>query len=104
MVASPAAASSDPAVRYPAAKPLTAATVAHTSASPNRAHHPRHHRALAAAMQRPAARHPGTEPPGNSPVGGIGVGPAPLTASAAAVTPLSLMLVPRHRPFPATPV
>ena len=43
MVASAAAASSDPAWAYPAAKPAAAASVPHTSASPNRSRHARHH-------------------------------------------------------------
>src|ERR1700752_4240110 len=42
-VASAAAASSDPAWAYPMAKPATAARVPHTSASPNRSRHARHH-------------------------------------------------------------
>src|SRR6185437_4224416 len=43
MVASAAAASSDPACAYPAANPAPAASVPHTSASPNRSRHARHH-------------------------------------------------------------
>src|SRR5215813_10638226 len=43
MVASAAAASSDPAWTYPAVKPAAAASVPHTSASPNRSRHARHH-------------------------------------------------------------
>src|SRR6185312_4637934 len=43
MVASAAAASSDPAWAYPAAKPAAAPSVPHTSASPNRFRHARHH-------------------------------------------------------------
>src|SRR5689334_6391774 len=43
MVASAAAASSDPAWAYPTAKPAAAASVPHTSASPNRSRHARHH-------------------------------------------------------------
>src|SRR6478736_5353191 len=43
MVASAAAASSDPAWAYPAANPAAAASVPHTSASPNRSRHARHH-------------------------------------------------------------
>src|SRR5438552_16822072 len=50
MVASAAAASSDPSWAYPNAKPARAASVPHTSASPNRSRHARH---------QPAAR-PGT--------------------------------------------
>src|SRR5690242_95136 len=53
-VASPAAVSSDPPGRYPAAKPDTAPTVPHTSASPNRARHASHHRRALARMS-PAA-------------------------------------------------
>src|SRR5450755_2789263 len=68
-VASPAAASSDPACRYPTAKPTAAAPVPHTSASPNRARHACHHlagRALSAPADvpgRPAAT-PAADPPG----------------------------------------
>src|SRR6188472_437449 len=43
MVASAAAASSDPTWAYPAANPAAAASVPHTSASPNRSRHARHH-------------------------------------------------------------
>src|SRR5690348_16193470 len=42
-VATAAALSTDPAGRYPAAKPATAPAVPHTSASPNRARHACHH-------------------------------------------------------------
>src|SRR5690348_14557245 len=42
MVASAAAASSDPAWAYPAANPAAAASVPHTSASPKRSRHARH--------------------------------------------------------------
>src|SRR5580704_13599883 len=104
MVANPAAARSDPAVRYPAVKPLIAAMVPHTSASPNRARHVCHHPALAGAIQRSVARRTDTAPPGTSPVGNADMRPVPLTASAAAVTPRSLMLVPRHPLLPATRV
>ena len=60
MVASPAATSSDPEGRYPAAKPATAARVPHTSASPNRTRHARHHAgAFACAVPALADRRPG---------------------------------------------
>ena len=95
MVASPAAASSDPAARYPVAKPLKAAIVPHTSASPNRARHARHHPARAGLLRRSAACRPGAAPSGTSPAGNAGMGPVPLAASAAAVTPRMLMLSPR---------
>src|SRR5690242_3515718 len=42
MVASAAAASRDPLWAYPDAKPARAASVPHTSASPNRSRHARH--------------------------------------------------------------
>src|SRR5215469_8071708 len=42
MVASPAAASSEAPDRYPAANPVTAPTVPHTSASPKRSRHACH--------------------------------------------------------------
>jgi hypothetical protein len=42
-VARAAALETDPVGRYPAAKPATAPAVPHTSASPNRARHARHH-------------------------------------------------------------
>src|SRR5437660_2976753 len=96
-VASPAAPSSDPAARYPAAKPAAAAMVPHTSANPNRARHARHHLALARALPWSAARL-GTASPGTSPPGHAAVGCVPLAAGAAAVTPYiatprALMLV-----------
>src|SRR5215831_18580825 len=64
-VASPPAASSDPPFRYPAANPATAATVPHTSASPNRARHARHHRPDLATVPRPAV--PRAAPPRAAP-------------------------------------
>src|SRR5215469_11590357 len=92
MVANPAAASSDPAIRYPAAKPPTAAMVPHTSASPNRARHACHHPALAGVMQ----------PPGTSPAGKAGADPVATATGAAAVTPCALMLVPLINSVPTT--
>src|SRR5215813_12966132 len=65
-VASPPAASSDPPFRYPAANPATAATVPHTSASPNLARHARHHRPVLATVPWPAAA-PAASPRAASP-------------------------------------
>src|SRR3984893_11334416 len=59
MVASAAAASSDPAWAYPVAKPAAAASVPHTSASPNRSRHARHH---TAGRSGPGAPTPSTLP------------------------------------------
>src|SRR2546429_9785269 len=76
MVASAAAASSDPAWAYPAAKPATAASVPHTSASPNRSRHARHH----------PARRSGT--------GAASAPPAVTTATAATSTDTPLIAPP----------
>src|SRR6478609_246942 len=69
IVASAAAASSDPVWTYPAAKPATAARVPHTSASPNRSRHALHH---------PAGRL-GTD-------GAAATAPAPVASGLPAVT------------------
>ena len=102
MVAIPAAASSDPAARYPAVKPPRAAIVPDASASPNRARHARHRPALAAAVRRSAACRPGTAPPGTPLAGNAGTGPVLLVADGAAMTPRMLMLSPRAGSFPST--
>jgi hypothetical protein len=100
MVASPAAAKSDPAIRYPVVKPMAAAMVPYTSASPNRARHACHHPAPIGVMRRSAGRRPDTAPPNTSPAGNASMCLASLTGTAAAVTPRSLMLAPRHRQLP----
>jgi len=82
-------------------KPLKAAIVPHTSASPNRARHARHHPAL--ALRRSAAPRPGTALAGAPPAGNASTGPVPLAIGAAAMTPRMLMLAPRTGSFPYSP-
>src|SRR5437667_10646445 len=79
MVARATAASSDPSWAYPAAKPAKAASVPHTSASPNRARHACHH---------PAGR-PGTDGAAASAL------PAVTTATAATSMDTPLIAPPR---------
>jgi len=55
-VASTAALSSDPASRYPAVKPVMAAMLPHTSASPKRSRHARHARHTGVAPRLAATR------------------------------------------------
>ena len=54
----------------------------------------------AEAMARAGARRPKTTPSGTFPAGNADTGPVPLTASTTAVTPPSLMLIPRRRQLP----
>src|SRR5579872_6960341 len=78
MVASTAAASSDPFWAYPDAKPARAASVPHTSASPNRSRHARH---------QPAGR-------SGAGAGAASTPPAVTTATAATSTDTPLIAPP----------
>src|SRR5215475_13748237 len=90
MVARAAALRTDPVGRYPAAKPAAAPAVPHTSASPNRARHARHHPLAAGwAPTWPAASRSAAVLPATSPVGDAGPGPVPPAAPArAAASPI----------------
>src|SRR5579871_7005170 len=93
MVASPAAVTSDPAARYPAAKPAAAPTLPHTSARPNRARHARHHLlVLDSASASSAPGHPATGP---AMLPSCVTSPSGSTAAAPVAVPRTLILAPR---------
>src|SRR5215468_11859693 len=93
-VARAAALRTDPVGRYPAAKPATAPAVPHTSASPNRARHARHHPlAVGSARSWPAAGLPVAVSPAASPVGDAGRdGVASATHATAAAWPVPALI------------